>query len=94
MSDSRYLRKGSKVTINLTPNDYAVTTGMLEYNGKEAVISKVCRKKSKSRIVTDDSLIGKQKMILQAESSIYGYELENVVSKYGIPYTFTKDMLY
>ena len=41
MSESRYLRKGSKVTICLTPGDYAVTPGMLKYNGQTAAISKL-----------------------------------------------------
>ena len=41
MSESRYLRKGSKVTICLTPGDYAVTPGMLKYNGQTASISKI-----------------------------------------------------
>ena len=94
MADSRYLRKGSKVTINLIPGDYAVTPGMLEYNGKEAVISKVCRKKSRVRLVGDGNLLEESKIVLQADSTAYGYELEDVVSPYGIPYTFTKDMLY
>lgn len=91
MEESKYLRKGSKVTINLVPGDNAVTVGMLEYNGEEAVISKVCRKKTKGRTVYDGGL-GKSKRVTQAESVVYGFELEDVVSEYGVPYTFTKDM--
>ena len=95
MSDNRYLRKGSKVTIRLTPGDYAVTPGMLAYNGQTAAISKVCRKKSKETSYTEDLDIelGKTKKRSAAESVVYGYELEDVVSKFGVPYTFTRDMI-
>ena len=95
MTEGRYLRKGSKVVICLTPGDYAITPGMLNYNGQTAYISKVCRKKTKERVVydIDGNAIGKKTRRHQAESLVYGYELEDVVSKYGVPYTFTRDML-
>ena len=95
MTEGRYLRKGSKVTIRLTPGDYAITPGMLNYNGQTAYISKVCRKRTKEHVVydIDGNAIGKKTRRHQAESLVYGYELENVVSKYGVPYTFTRDML-
>lgn len=92
MTEGRYLRKGSKVTIRLTPGDNAVTPGMLEYNGEEAFISKICRKRTKGQIIENEG-IGKKKRVTQAESLVYGYELEDVVSPYGVPYTFTRDML-
>ena len=103
MSEGRYLRKGSKVTICLTPGDYAVTPGMFAYNGQTAVISKVCRKKVKSNVRYGDegtqikyrvgSKLGETKKRPLPESTVYGYELEDVVSKFGIPYTFTRDMI-
>ena len=103
MSESRYLRKGSKVTICLTPGDYAVTPGMLEYNGQTAVISKVCRKRVKNSARHGDegtevnfrvtSKLGETKKRPLPESTVYGYELEDIVSEFGIPYTFTKDMI-
>jgi hypothetical protein len=93
METSRYLRKGSKVIICLIPGDYAVTPGMLEYNGEGAIISKICRKRTKGGKVIQGNKPGELKKITHAESSVYGYELEDVVSPYGIQYTFTRDMI-
>ncbi len=75
---TRYLRKGSWVTISLTPGDIRVTPGMWIYDGERAVISRVC----------------KSKKLKVSESNAYGFELEGVVSKYGTPYTFTREMIY
>lgn len=72
MGNSRYLRKGSSVTIVLNKEDKAVTQGMLEYNGQEHAIEKILRAKS---------------------GAVYGYELEDVYSEYGISYTFAADMI-
>ena len=77
MSESRYLRKGSMVAINISKEDRAVTPGMLEYNGELAAIARICKPKKGPAIYATE----------------YGYELEGVVSPYGIPYTFTKDMI-
>lgn len=77
MTTNRYLRKGSFVTIKLIPNDNTVVPGMLKYDGERAPISKVCR--STRQISTT--------------GTAYGYELEGVVSDYGVPYTFIADMI-
>ncbi len=77
-NENRYLRKGSIVTICLVPGDYAVTPGMLKYNGMEAAISKVC----------------KSKKLGISENYIYAYELEDVISDAGVPYTFTREMIF
>ena len=78
-NDNRYLRKGSVVTIRLYKDDKAVTPGMMKYDGQQAAISRVCRPKNSARILG---------------GSPYGYELEGIESEYGIPYTFTRDMIY
>lgn len=79
MTESRYLRKGSVVTICLIKNDNTVTPGMLEYDGKSAAISRVCRPCKRLRATN---------------GAVYGYELEGVVSAFGVPYTFTPDMIF
>ena len=79
MEDNRYLRKGSIVTICLYKDDKAVTPGMMKYNGHSAPISRVCKPKKGARILGGNP---------------YGYELEGIESEYGIPYTFTRDMIY
>ena len=79
MEDSRYLRKGSVVTIRLYKDDKAVTPGMMKYDGHSAPISRVCKQKRGPYI---------------GGGTPYGYELEGVESEYGIPYTFTRDMIY
>lgn len=78
MKENRYLRKGSVVTISLMPGDARVTPGMLNYDGESFPISKVCKTK---KIYTTDNMA-------------YGYELEGVVSEFGVPYTFTREMIF
>lgn len=75
---TRYLRKGTMVTISLTKGDTAVTPGMWKYDGESAPISRVC----------------KSKRLGIADSNAYGYELEGVESEKGVPYTFTREMIY
>ena len=76
------LKKGQLVTINLESGDnaaIAVVPGMLKYNGHTTTVSKICgRGKSKT---------------LSGRQLCYIYELDGVTSPYGIPYSFTRDML-
>ena len=81
MRPNRYLRKGSIVTIKLIPTDNTVVPGMLKYDGEKAAISRVCRS------------ICRTSRQISPNGSAYGYELEGVVSDYGIPYTFIGDMI-
>lgn len=75
------LKKGDWVIVNLPSNDNTVTLGMKKYNGIEVQISKVCRKKTKTPNTLNNL------------PSVYGYELDGVVSPYGIPYTFVSEFL-
>ena len=34
-----------------------------------------------------------EKILRSKSGAIYGYELEDVCSKYGVPYTFSADMI-
>ncbi len=79
MKENRYLRKGSIVTIDIDPSDITVTPGMLNYDGQSAPISKICRPSKNLRAMS---------------GSPYGYELEGVVSEFGVPYTFIAEMIY
>ena len=79
MATSRYLRKGSVVTISLIPNDNAVTPGMLKYDGQIAQISRICRP---------------SRRLQAANGTAYGYELDGIVSDFGVPYTFTNEMIF
>lgn len=76
MNSNRYLRRGSIVTIHLDKDDRAVTDGMLKYNGQEARISRLYK-----------PLHGKN-----SSGLVYLYELEDVVSQYGVSYTFLREM--
>ena len=46
---SRFKLK-DEVIIALDPSDFAVTMGMLEYNGVEATISKICKATGSNRV--------------------------------------------
>ena len=72
----RYLRIGSVVTIRLDRHDITVTPGMLEYNGQEARIQKIYK-----------PLHGHS-----TSGLVYMYELEDVISPLGVPYTFLREM--
>jgi hypothetical protein len=78
VDEPRYLRKGSIVTVRIIPGDITVTPGMLNYDGVTAPISRVCRP---------------NKWLRARLGSSYGYELEGIVSEFGIPYTFTNEMI-
>lgn len=72
---------GEEVRVWLPKDDITVTPGMMAYNGQVSTISKRCRKKSRKNNYYNIP-------------SIYGYELEGMVSEYGIPYTFLSDFLF
>lgn len=75
---AKTLIKGDEVTIMFNPADMCVTPGMLKYNGRKAIVSKVIKPKRASMNAT----------------LFRSYELKGVESDHGIPYTFTRDMLY
>lgn len=134
---------GDEVIINISKLDNAVTSGMLSYDGKKAIVSKVCRAISpKRRLELEEKLkdlrtrfrnfeqdfvdnytfdvlnylpeneldtfkklitnnpqkalaleIGYLEDMIIRLWTPYGYELESVISRKGIPYTFLYQML-
>lgn len=74
------LNVGDIVTIKFNPYDEAVTQGMKRYNGRRAKVTKVTGQ-------VKSSIAGKRKYKYKM------YELKGIHSAYGIPYTFSRDML-
>lgn len=72
------LKKGDMVKIKLDKNSNTVTPGMLPYDGELARVSRVG---GRCNVNGNDRQLR------------YIYELEGVISPYGIPYSFIREML-
>ena len=72
-------RKGDEVIISLDKTDRTIPLGMYKYDGVETTITKPCKVKARN--------------ISMSVPTTYGFELKDVVSDFGVPYTFTADML-